>query len=134
MSKMNEPYLIDFQKIGQKEIGYISVSEIETHIPFEVKRVFWTYKTPESVTRGKHAHHKNKEVLVAIQGTITIETELLSGEKRKFILNDTNKGIYLPSHLWFSINYSDDAIQLVLASENYDEKDYIRNYQEFKSL
>lgn len=133
MSKTQVPYVIDFQQIGKEEIGYISVSEIEKQIPFEVKRVFWTYKTPKNITRGKHAHHTNKEILVAVNGTITISTETKSGEKSSFTLNNPNQGLFLPSNLWFSINYSDDAIQLVLASENYDQNDYIRDFNDYKS-
>jgi hypothetical protein len=130
---MTSPYLIHFDQIGDSSVGYITVSEFEKEVPFPIKRVFWTYKTPKKITRGNHANLINKEVLIAVQGEIKVTTINSIGERNTFTLNNPNEGIYLPPNIWLTIEYSDDAIQLVLASEKYNEKDYIRNYQEFTS-
>ncbi len=133
MTKPAGPYLINFNKIGDKSTGYISVAQFEKEVPFLVNRVFWTYQTPEKVVRGNHANLVNKEVLIAIQGIIKITTINQAGKKETFTLNSPNEGIYLPPNIWLTIEYSKEAIQLVLASEKYNEDDYIRNYQEFTS-
>ena len=130
---MTEPYLISFDQFGDTSVGYISVSEYEKEVPFPIQRVFWTYKTPETVIRGNHANLINKEVLVAIQGEIKVTTINSRSEKSIFILDSPTQGLYLPPNIWLTLEYSDDAIQLVLASEKYNEKDYIRNHQEFTS-
>ena len=130
---MTEPYLINFDQIGDPSIGYITVSEFEKEVPFAIQRVFWTYKTPEKVIRGNHANLINKEVLIAIKGEIKVTTINSNGQKAIFVLKHPNEGIYLPPNIWLTIEYSEDAIQLVLASEKYNENDYIRNYQEFTS-
>jgi len=130
---MTEPYLIHFEQFGDSSVGYISVSEFEEEVPFTIQRVFWTYKTPKKVIRGNHANLINKEVIIAIQGEIKITTINSAGTKTIFNLKSPNQGIYLPPNVWLTIEYSPDAIQLVLASEKYNEKEYIRNYQEFTS-
>ena len=130
---MTEPYLIHFDQFGDSSVGYISVSEYEKEVPFAIERVFWTYKTPEKVIRGNHANLINKEVLVAIQGEIKVTTINSKSEKSIFILDSPSQGLYLPQNIWLTLEYSSNAIQLVLASEKYSEKDYIRNYQEFTS-
>lgn len=131
---MNKPYIIDFPKIGDAEIGYISVSESKKNIPFDIKRVFWSYYTPDNVVRGRHAHHQTEMILIATLGRIIVNTEMPSGELKVFSLEKPNQGLYLPKYCWHTMQYSHIAVQLVLASELYDEKDYIRNYDEFKRI
>lgn len=63
MSKKNEPYLVELKSIGSPDIGYISIAESLQSIPFEIKRVFWSYYTPQMITRGRHAHHQLEQVL-----------------------------------------------------------------------
>ena len=58
---MTEPHLIQFPKLGEPGIGYISVTEAGQRVPFEVRRIFWTYYTPESIVRGRHAHHRTEQ-------------------------------------------------------------------------
>jgi hypothetical protein len=60
-----QPHLITFPKLGDPGIGFISVQEGLKLVPFEVKRLFWTYYTPDSIVRGRHAHHQTEMVLVA---------------------------------------------------------------------
>ena len=125
------PYIIDFRAIGESAIGFISIAENNKNIPFEVKRSFWTYYTPESVVRGHHAHFHTEMILLALSGRIIIETEMPSGHKETFCLEKPNQGLYMPPLCWHTMKYSHSAVQLVLASTLYDEKDYIRNYQDF---
>ena len=131
----NKPYLIEFPSIGASDIGYISVSESQKNIPFELKRVYWTYHTPENIVRGRHAHHHTQQILIAAMGRIVVNLESPdSTEIITFVLDKPNVGVYIPAHYWHTMQYSHIAVQLVLASAPYDEADYIRDYQEFKQL
>lgn len=134
MAKFDNPHLIHFPKLGDPSIGYISVTEQSHLVPFEVKRIFWTYYTPENIVRGRHAHYRTEQVLVAIAGHIAVTTELADGTVELFQLDEPNVGLYLPPHAWHTMEYSRSAVQLVLASAPYTEMDYIREYGEFKQV
>ena len=131
---MMKPYLIEFPKIGDSAIGFISVTEQLRPIPFEVKRTFWTYYTPESIVRGRHAHHLTEQVLVAAAGRITVTTEMSDGTIDVYRLEDPYIGLYVPPNAWHTMQYSHSAVQLVFASQPYDEKDYIREYEQFRKI
>ncbi|QIL77231.1 MULTISPECIES: sugar 3,4-ketoisomerase [Hymenobacter] len=131
---MMKPYLIEFPKIGDSTIGFISVTEQLRPIPFEVKRTFWTYYTPESIVRGRHAHHLTEQVLVAAAGRITVTTEMSDGTIEVYRLEDPYMGLYVPPNAWHTMQYSHSAVQLVFASQPYDEKDYIREYEQFRRI
>lgn len=132
--KFPEPHVIHFPKLGEPSIGYISISEMDNMIPFVPKRVFWTYHTPESVVRGRHAHHLTEQVLIAVAGRIILTTENSEGEIDTFVLDSPSKGVYVPPTHWHTMQYSHTAVQLVFASTLYDEKDYIRNHADFKEI
>ena len=134
MTVPNKPYLIQFPKLGGSSIGYISVAEVKDLIPFDIKRVFWTYFTPESIVRGRHAHHHTHMVLVAVTGRIIVNTEQPSGDIQTFVLDRADQGVYLPPYTWHTMQYSHTSIQMVLASTLYSEEDYIRSYDDFKNL
>ena len=129
---MTNPYLITFPKLGAPEIGYISVTEQQELVPFDVRRIFWTYYTPESIVRGRHAHYATEQVLIAVTGRITVITELADGTIQTFRLEDPNVGLYVPPHAWHTMQYSHTAVQMVLASQPYAEADYIRDYDVFR--
>ena len=131
---MSTPRLIAFPKMGNPEIGYISVAEQSKLVPFEVKRIFWTYYTPESIVRGRHAHHQTEQVLIAVAGRINVTTELSDGTIQIFCLENPNVGLYVPPNAWHTMQYSHAVVQLVLASTVYNEDDYIRNYKDFKEI
>jgi hypothetical protein len=131
---MNKPFIIDFRKIGKPSEGYISIFQNGANMPFEVKRCFWTYFTPEEVIRGRHAHHHTEMILIAAAGKIIVNTEMPGGILDSFILEKPEQGLYLPNYCWHTMQYSHNAVQLVLASSEYDEKDYIRNYEDFKGI
>lgn len=130
---MEIPKEITFDSIGQPDLGYISVAQYQELIPFEIKRVYWTYFTPNHIIRGNHAHKKLQQVIVAVSGIIDFTLEDPDGNKYEFVLDNPNKGIVIPKGYWRTIRFSHSAVLLCLASENYDENDYIRDYSEFKN-
>jgi len=130
----DKPYLIQFNRIGEPAIGYISVAEVQELIPFEIKRVYWTYFTPENITRGGHAHQILEQVLIAVAGRIIVQTELPNGLVQEFVLDSPNKGLFIPQLCWRTMKYSHNAVQLCIANSGYEESDYIRDYDEFKKL
>ena len=130
MNLQTEPYIINFPKIGDSVQGYISIAE-KQNLPFEVKRIYWTYFTPESVQRGGHAHYELQQILVAVAGSITISIELSNGNKKVYILDKPNVGLYIPKMTWRNMQYSHNAVQMCIASMAYEEKDYIRDYKNF---
>ncbi|MCX7729072.1 MAG: FdtA/QdtA family cupin domain-containing protein [Bacteroidia bacterium] len=134
MNKYEKPYIIEFPKIGNSAVGYISVAENSKNIPFEIKRVFWTYFTPEELTRGHHAHYKTEQILIAVSGKIIVHTEMPDGSKEQYLLDKPHLGLYLPPYCWHYMEYSHTAVQLVLASELYIEADYIRSYNQYKEV
>lgn len=128
---MQKPYIIEFQKIGSPSLGYLSIGENLKDIPFELKRIFWTFYTPEEVSRGRHAHFETQMILIAAAGRIVVNTEDVKGNIETFILDKPNIGLYIPKMYWHTMQYSHNAVQLVLCSTLYNEQDYIRSYEEF---
>ena len=99
--------------------------------PFNVKRIFYIYDIPSGEDRGAHAHKECHQLLVAITGAF--EVEVFDGkQKSRFLLNQPDNGLHIPPGIWASeVNFSGGGICLVLASHEYDEADYIRDYQEY---
>ncbi len=128
------PHLITFKPIGEATIGYISVCEFQQqHLPFVPQRIYWTYYTPESIVRGRHAHKETEQILIAVAGRIVVNLEMSnSPEVLTFVLDSPSIGLYLPPNAWHTMQYSHNSVQLVLASKTYDEQDYIRNFNDFK--
>jgi hypothetical protein len=124
---MQKPHLIEFPKLGASDIGYISVEEINGRVPFAVARTFWTYFTPESIVRGRHAHHVTEQVFI-------VTTEMPDGKIQTFVLDSPHIGVYLPPNVWHTMQYSHTAVQLVFASTKYDEADYIRQRETFQQV
>jgi mannose-6-phosphate isomerase-like protein (cupin superfamily) len=129
-----KPHLIEFPKLGDSSIGYISVTEAEKFVPFEIKRVFWTYYTPESIVRGRHAHYQTDQVLVAVSGRVIVTIEEPDGKISVFDLNHPNQGVFVPANCWHTMQYSHSSVQLVFASTEYAESDYIRNYEDYVKM
>ncbi len=134
MSVQSKPYIIEFPQIGESSEGYLSVAESLNNVPFDIKRTFWTYYTPESVVRGRHAHHKTEMILIALSGRIIVNTEMPGHEIDAFVLDKPNKGLYLPPYCWHTMQYTHVSVQLVLASTHYEPSDYIRDYEEFRKI
>ena len=127
------PYTIDLHSIGDEDSGFISVSE-KNNLPFLPKRIYWTYQVPYGVVRGNHAHYELEQILVAVAGIIEIEIETLKNEKFIFKLDKPDLGLYIPVMCWRNIKYSQNSVLMCIASLEYDEKDYIRDYFEFQKL
>lgn len=130
---MDSPHIIHFSKIGSQDLGYITVAEEQKNVPFEIKRVYWTYYTPQDVIRGGHAHKELHQIIFAVSGTIEFNTLDMEGNNETFILDTPSKGLYIPKLIWRDIKFSHSAVLLCLASELYDEKDYFRDFDEFKN-
>ena len=130
---MPVPFLIDFPKIGSPALGYISLAQ-NSALPFEVKRVYWTYYTPDSVIRGHHAHRELEQLIFATSGQIEFTLEGPDGKVETFQLHAPNTGLYIPRRYWRTIKFSHNAVLLCLASLEYEESDYIREYDDFKSF
>jgi dTDP-4-dehydrorhamnose 3,5-epimerase-like enzyme len=130
--KKEFPFIIQFSSIGNPTLGYLSFAEQQGDIPFEIARVYWTYFTPQNVNRGGHANIKKELVLVAVAGIITVTTEMRDGTTGCFVLDHPAKGLYIPRLCWHTMQYSHNAVQMVMASNLYTENDYIRDFNEYK--
>lgn len=130
-SESKVPYLMELQSIGSSEIGFLTFAE-HPSVTFEVKRVYWTYLTPEDVERGGHAHKKLEQFIVAVAGNIDINLESKDGLTFNFTLDYPTKALYVPSGYWRTIRFHASAVLLCLASLKYNKEDYIRDYSEFK--
>ena len=113
--------------------GNISVIENETTIPFEVKRVYYLYDVPGGESRGGHANKNLNQFIVAASGCFDVILD--DGKlKRTFSLNRPYHGLLIVPGIWREINnFSSGSVCLVLASEEYSEDDYIRDYDQYKS-
>jgi UDP-2-acetamido-3-amino-2,3-dideoxy-glucuronate N-acetyltransferase len=114
--------------------GMLTFAEVGKNVPFEVKRFFVVYGVPNKEIRGEHAHHALEQFLVCVHGSCSVIAD--DGRtRRQFRLDSPSKGLHLPAKIW-SVQYkhSPDAVLLVLASAEYDAKDYIRDYAEFRRV
>ncbi|MEP2025462.1 MAG: FdtA/QdtA family cupin domain-containing protein [Reichenbachiella sp.] len=102
-------------------------------LPFTVKRIYWITSNQKDEIRGEHAHKSCQQLLVCLHGELNIGLEDIDGNKSTFQLRNPNEMILIPSQYWCKIEYKKDAIVLVMASQEYDANDYIRNYDVFKS-
>jgi len=130
---MTSPRKITLHKYGAPVIGYLTAPTVHA-LPFRVRHVFWTYFTPERVTRGRHAHKRTWIAIFALTGKITVHTEMPDGTKKSFTLDKPNIGLLVPPMVWHVQRYSHTAIQIALASLPYDEREYIRDYNVYKTL
>ncbi len=126
------PCLIDFPSIGSLGSGYITIAEHQKNVPFKIKRVYWTYYTPQNVVRGCHAHKDLHQLIFAVTGKIEFKTEDRFGNLNVFTLENPNLGLYLPPLTWREIKFSHNSVLLCLASEVYLEEDYYRDYEQFR--
>lgn len=126
---VNDCKIIDIRRYSDTR-GYLSVVENGLDIPFDIKRIYYLYMVPE-VARGAHAHKELQQLLIATSGSVEVVMDD-GRQKKSFILDRPWKGLLIPPGLWRDLeNFSHDAVLLCLASEKYDENDYIRDYEEF---
>lgn len=101
-------------------------------VPFEIKRVYYSFDTQPGSVRGNHAHKNLKQLIICVSGACTFVCEMPDGTRTEHLLNWPNKGLLVEGMVWREIkDFSKDSVMLVLASEHYNENDYIRNYQDF---
>ena len=119
-----------FQSHGDDRGQLVALEEFKD-IPFEIKRVYYMYDTGKSVRRGFHAHKSLEQILICIHGSCKVLLD--NGEEKKIIpLDKPYEGLYVPNDMWRQMfDFSPDAVLMVLASEYYDEADYIRDYDVF---
>lgn len=111
--------------------GNLTVVEQNIDVPFEIKRAYWTYDVPSGECRGGHAHKEQLELLVALSGSFDVTLDN-GKDKEKHHLNHPYQGLLIPKMIWRTLeDFSSGAVCLVLASDLFDEDDYIREYDQY---
>ena len=125
--------IIELPKILDKR-GNLSFFENSSQIPFDIKRTYWIYDVPGGEQRGSHAFKESHEFIIALSGSFDVV--LNDGEKEiKHSLNRSYYGLYVPNLLWRTLeNFSTNSLALIVSSISYDNKDYIRDFEEFKTM
>jgi hypothetical protein len=111
--------------------GNLSFVEGQRHIPFAIRRVYWVYDVPGGTTREGHAYYTLEELIIAASGSFDVVVD--DGKERHVVqLNRSYVGLYIPPMVWRCLdNFSSNSVALILASQAYSEKEYLREYQEF---
>jgi hypothetical protein len=125
--------IIDLPKISDPR-GNLTFVESNSHIPFEIRRVFFLYDIPTGSDRGAHAHKELHQFLICVSGSFDVAIEC--GEHRETVhLNRPWTGLHVPPMVWAAEqNFDPGSVCLVLASDFYDETDYIRDYDEYRRI
>lgn len=111
--------------------GNLTVAESMKDMPFDIKRVYWVYDVPGGECRGGHAHKECKEFIIAVSGSFHVTLDD-GNNKNTYLLNHPYQGLFVETGIWRTLDdFSSGAVCLVLASDLYDEGDYIRDYDEF---
>lgn len=122
--------IINLPKITDPR-GNLTVAEQMENVPFEIKRAYWVYDVPAGESRGGHAHKRLKQFVVALSGSFHVTLD--NGyEREKVLLNHPYQGLLIETNTWRTLDdFSSGAVCLVLASELYEEDDYIYDYEDF---
>lgn len=122
--------IIELEKIVDPR-GNLTVAQGDIDVPFDIKRVYWVYDVPAGEYRGGHAHKQCREVLVALSGSFHVTLD--DGTQREtYLLNHPYQGLLIDTGIWRTLDdFSSGAVCLVLASELFEEADYIREYDEY---
>jgi hypothetical protein len=125
--------ITDLKVLGDSR-GKLIAIESSLDVPFEIKRVFYIYGTQPNVSRGRHAHYKTKQYLIAVHGHCTVMLDN-GEEERRYSLDSPNTGLIQNEMVWGEMyDFSSDCVLLVLASEHFDEADYINDHKKFLGL
>ncbi len=123
--------IIDLPKIADPR-GNLTFIEGQKHIPFDVKRVYYLYDVPSGASRGGHAHIKLQQAVIALSGSFEFILDDGLGHREKVFLNSPSKALLIDNSTWREMeNFSSGAVCLVLASEPFEESDYIRDFDAF---
>lgn len=126
----SEGRIIDLPKIFDPR-GNLTVAEGMANVPFDIRRVYWVYDVPGGEHRGGHAHKQCREFIVAVSGSFTVTLDD-GRERQPFLLNHPYQGLMVETNIWRTLDdFSSGAVCLVLASEPFDEEDYIREYPDY---
>ena len=129
-STLDDCKIVDLRKISDPR-GNLTVIEENADVPFDIKRVYYLYDVPGGESRGAHAHKQLYQLIIAASGSFTVTLD--DGKNKKsFNLKRSYYGLLVVPGIWRDLDdFSSGSVLLCLASEHYDEKDYIRDYQEF---
>ena len=123
--------IIDLPKICDPR-GNLTVAEQMKNVPFDIARVYWTYDIPAGEWRGGHAHRTCEEVIIAVSGSFDVTLDDGRGNKEVHHLNHPYQGLYVGTGVWRTLeDFSSGSVCLVLASELFDEAEYLYDYDEF---
>ncbi len=130
MSLLKKARVIEFPKVCDSR-GNLSFVEGARHVPFSIRRIFYIYDVPGGETRGGHAHKKCAQVLTAVSGSFDLI--ITNGKEEESIrVNRANMGVLIPPGAWITMpNFTTGTVLLAIASEEYDEEDYIRDYDDY---
>ena len=134
MSNMERIRLLEFKEHGDEK-GNLIVIEGNQDIPFEIKRAFYIYGSDSKVIRGQHANRKTEFVLVNVAGRSKIKIKDGKGNEVVYSLNRPKTGLFIPAMIWKEMyDFSEDSVLLCLASEHYDDSEYIREYSSYEKM
>lgn len=123
-------HLVDLPKVEDQR-GNLTFIEAQRHIPFAIKRIYYLYDVPGGSARGGHAHRELHQFLIAMSGSFDVVLDAGHGRQR-FHLNRSYYGLYVPPMVWRELdNFSSGSVALALASDYFDESEYIRDYDRF---
>ena len=126
--------IIYFDVKGDERGKLIAIEQLK-NIPFEIKRVYYIFDTKKEAKRGFHAHKNLEQVAICVSGSCKFLLDDGKERVKDIILNSPNKGLFIGKMIWREMyDFSDDCVLLVIASDYYDESDYIRDYEEFLKL
>ncbi len=131
--KMASYKLVEFKTLGDDRGSLVAIEQ-GYNVPFLIKRVYYIFDTKKGVERGFHSHINLKQIAIAVKGSCTFVLD--DGKNREEIsLTNPNQGLFIEGLIWREMkNFSPDCVLLVLASEHYDESDYIRYYDKFLEI
>jgi len=134
MKYVQKVALLNFITKGDERGKLIALEGLSTDIPFDIKRMYYIFDTTPGTVRGHHAHKALKQVLICVSGSCTIVCD--DGQTRQeYHLDWPDKGLLIDGLVWRDmVNFSKGAVLLVLASEHYDEADYVRDYNVFRKM
>ena len=133
MNTVDDCFVVELDKHHSDRKGNLSLVQNEKDIPFCIRRAYYLYDVPGGESRGSHAHRLLKQLIIAASGSFSVTLDD-SNSKRTFFLNRPYQALYVCPGIWRDLgDFSSGSVCLVLASERYNEDDYIRNYSDFLS-
>lgn len=134
-ARISDCYVMKLESHSNQRNGNLTVMQNKADAPFEIKRIYYLYDVPAGESRGGHAHRRLHEMLVATSGSFTVTLTDGTGAEKTVMLNRPNVGLHIVPGIWRTLqDFSSGAVCLVMASEPYDEAEYVRSHEEFIEL